>query len=538
MGNSKYLDSLNVDAKKALSDKLWQIQNHKCFICEKEIDLDINSTNIDHIRPLANGGKDEPSNFAITHEHCNKSKQDADLLIAKKLFQLQEIIKDAESKKEVPSLKHVLVANNGSKYDFKFKIENEQLVYSFDNAGDTSIKRTEIFLDTLSNEKTAFISVPIEYLYHDDKINPRGINSSISLLIKEFHKPNPQLHLSLARIDDGKIKIFDGQHKAVAQIMLGVRNVVVRLFIEPDVDRLVETNTIAGSKLKQIAFDKAIVRQLHDTLYAERLRKYQKDHFLDEDDFSFSEQNLANHFRGERGNVKLYIINSQKNAITRNPENKLQSYINFDGRGTALPLSYSTFEKTLLSAFVNAKTILSSPINFKMDEGLNPRILEKEQLVLLCNIIAEELLIGKYDDEVGTNKIENKIATGVGNTITDDHLIACRLFKEEIMYNWIQYIKLLVKNHFAYTGAMYDDENLFQQKLPSQLWENIKTFLENLRNLPVWKDRSMSATIFGGKNNYDFWKVTFSSGKTPDGTPVLAVPLNVADMIKKSFANE
>lgn len=538
MGNSKYLDSLNADAKKALGDKLWQIQNHKCFICEKEIDLDINSTNIDHIRPLANGGKDEPSNFAIAHEHCNKSKQDADLLIAKKLFQLQEIIKDAESKKEVPSLKHVLGANNGSKYDFKFKIENNQLVYSFDNAGDTTIKRTEIFLDTLSNEKTAFISVPIEYLYHDDKINPRGINSSISLLIKEFHKPNPQLHLSLARIDDGKIKIFDGQHKAVAQIMLGARNVVVRLFIEPDVDRLVETNTIAGSKLKQIAFDKAIVRQLHDTLYAEKLRKYQKDHFLDEDDFSFSEQNLVNHFRGERGNVKLYIINSQKNAITHNPENKLKSYINFDGRGTSLPLSYSTFEKTLLSAFVNAKTILSDPINVKMDEGLNPRILEKEQLVLLCNIIAEVLLIGKYDDEIGTNKIENKIATGVGNTITDDHIIACRLFKEEIMYNWIQYIKLLVKNHFAYTGAMYDDENLFQQKLPSQLWENIKTFLENLRNLPIWKDRSMSATIFGGKNNYDFWKVTFSSGKTPDGTPVLAVPLNVADMIKKSFTNE
>ena len=42
---------------------------------KKEIDLDINSTNIDHIRPLANGGKDEPSNFAITHEHCNKSNK-------------------------------------------------------------------------------------------------------------------------------------------------------------------------------------------------------------------------------------------------------------------------------------------------------------------------------------------------------------------------------------------------------------------------------------------------------------------------------
>ena len=85
MGNSKYLDSLNADEKKALHEKLWQIQNHKCFICGNEIDLDINTLNVDHIRPLANGGKDDPCNFAITHEHCNKSKQDADLDVAKRL---------------------------------------------------------------------------------------------------------------------------------------------------------------------------------------------------------------------------------------------------------------------------------------------------------------------------------------------------------------------------------------------------------------------------------------------------------------------
>ena len=127
MGNSKYLDSLSSDSKKNLSKNLWNIQNHKCFICEQEIDLDINNTNIDHIRPLANGGKDEPSNFAITHEHCNKSKQDADLDVAKRLFQLQEIIKNAESKKEVPSLKHILAVNGGSKCLFKYKIEDNYL---------------------------------------------------------------------------------------------------------------------------------------------------------------------------------------------------------------------------------------------------------------------------------------------------------------------------------------------------------------------------------------------------------------------------
>ena len=389
MGNSKYLDGLSQDERNALVKQLWNIQNHKCFICGEEIDLDIQTTNIDHIKPLANGGKDEPVNFAITHEHCNKSKQDADLEVAKRLYALEKIINVAEQSHETPSLKHVLLANGGSKYLFKYKIEENQIVYSFDDNGDTVIRKSEVFTDVLSGEKTAFINVPLAYLYHDEVVNPRGINSSIRLLIKEFYKSNPQLHLSLARIEDEKIKIFDGQHKAVAQIVLGVKSIVVRLFINPDLDRLIETNTNAGSKLKQIAFDKAIVRQLHDTLYSERLRKYQQDHFLDEDDFSFSEQNLVDYFKGERGNIKLYIINSQKNAITRSPDNKLQSYINFEGRGNALPLSYSTFEKTFLATFVNPKTILQTPINYRVDEGMNPRVLEKDQLIKLCNILAE-----------------------------------------------------------------------------------------------------------------------------------------------------
>ena len=533
MGNSKYLDGLSADEKLALSKKLWTIQNHKCFICGEEIDPDIQKTNIDHIKPLATGGKDDPTNFGITHEHCNKSKQDADLEVAKKLYQLGKIITNAEIARETPSLKHVLAANGGSKYSFKYKLQDNQIIYSFDEDGDTTIYKAEVFTDSLSGEKTAFINVPLSYLYHDDVINPRGINKSISLLIKEFHKPNPQLHLSLARLDDDKIRIFDGQHKAVAQIMLGVKSIVVRLFISPDVERLIETNTNAGSKLKQIAFDKAIVRQLHDTLYSERLKKYQADHFLDEDNYSFSEQNLVDYFKGERGNIRVYIINSQKNAITRSPENKLQSYINFEGRGTQLPLSYSTFEKTFLATFVNAKTILTTPINYRVEEGLNPRILEKEQLIRLCNILSEELLVGKYDTEIGTHRIENNIAEGRGDAIPDEHLIAYRLFKEEIMYNWVQYLRLLIKNHFAFAGTMYNEENLFQQKLPDQLWENIQTFIINLRELPIWKDRSMSATIFGGKNNYDFWKMVFQTARTPDGTAVLTGPLNVAEMISR-----
>ena len=533
MGSSKYLDKLSKDAYHALAKKLWNIQSHKCFICGEEIDPDIQPFNIDHIRPLANNGKDDESNFAIAHESCNKSKQDADLEVARVLAQLSKIIKDAETKKEPPSLKHVLLAFGGSKYQFAYKEENGELVYSFSEMDDINIKRTEIFTDKLSGEKTAFIKVPIEYLFHDEIINPRGLNSSISLLIKEFHKGNPLLHISLARTDNGRILIFDGQHKAVAQIMLGVRDLLIRLFIDTDIDRMTETNMNAGSKLKQIAFDKSIVRQLHDTLYAERIKKYQDDHGLPEDRLDFSEANLVDYFKGERGNIKTYIINSQKNTITRNSSNKLQSYINFEGRGTELPLSYSTFEKTILSAFINPKTILTTNLDYKVDEGRNPRILEKEQMIQLCNILAEELLIGKYDVAIGTYRLENKIAEGKSNSIPDPHLAACRLFKEEVMYNWVQYLSLLINSYFATTGTLYDKDNLFQQPIPDMLWTNIRNFIRSLNDLPVWKDRTMASTIFGGKQNYDYWKSIFTTSSTPDGKQVLAKPLNTIEMIKR-----
>ena len=105
--------------------------------------------------------------------------------------------------------------------------------------------------------------------------------------------------------------------------------------------------------------------------------------------------------------------------------------------------------------------------------------------------------------------------------------------KEEIMYNWIQYIALLINNYFSLTGEMFDSQNLFQRKFQDQLWINIRTFVKNLRDLPLWKNRHMAATVFGGKQVYDYWKTAFETCKTPDGTTVLAKPINVVEMAKQ-----
>ncbi len=378
-----------------------------------------------------------------------------------------------------------------------------------------------------------FSKIPIKYLAHDDHINPRAIGPNISKLVEEFFQKRPQLHVPLAWIKSegskSAIYVFDGQHKAAAQIMLGVKALPVRIFIDPDPDTLITTNTNAGTTLKQVAFDKSVQRHLGSSLYQDRIQRFLHETGKSPDDLNFSERDLVNHFRGQSREIKRYILDSVRNGVTSDPDNKLRDYIDFGGRGRESPLSYSTIEKTFYSFFVYQE-VLETPINYRIEEGENPRILECSQILRLMNLIAKVIYIDKFDPEVGTDKIESKIQKG--ETIKLDHLRAFRMSKEEIVYNWLQYVAQIARTYFTVLGKPDPKERLFQVPFPDQIWVNIETFLKNLVSLPLWVNPSFSDTIFGGKQNNNYWKMIFETGSTPQAMRVLVEPINLMSMIK------
>jgi len=134
------------------------------------------------------------------------------------------------------------------------------------------------------------------------------------------------------------------------------------------------------------------------------------------------------------------------------PENKLKDYIEFGGRATEKPLSYSTIEKTFFTFFIN-KEPLGVPLSYKLEIGENPRQLEKEQLITLMNIFAKEILVGKYDADIGSAKIEEKLRKG--ENIPDNHLRAIRLTREEVLYNILRYVRDCIKKYFLLTTGKF-----------------------------------------------------------------------------------
>lgn len=532
---SLYLNRLSADERTNLLEKLHLSQVGKCFICEQPIDLSVHkdTLDIDHIIPTKLGGKDDPINFALAHASCNRSKQASNLIVARVLQKFSSIKDSVASENRGPNLDDVLQHHGGSRYEVRFVREEDKIKFALPEVSRVKITELDTYKDELSGFDYIFAKLPIAYLFHDEKINPRSIGQNISKLVEEFYLKRPQLHLALGWINVGtesktKVRIFDGQHKAAAQVLLGVKEIPVRIFVNPDAEVLLATNTRAGTTLSQVAFDKSVQRHLGSALYLDRVERYQRDLGLSENDISFSERDLVKYFKGESREMKRYILDAVRDTITHSPNNKLKDYMDFGGRGKEKPLSYSTIEKTFYSFFIY-QDVLDTSLDYQMEEGENPRALEKQQILGLMNIIAEEVFISKFDNDIGTNRIENRIQGG--ENLPLDHIRSFRLSKEEVLYNWLRYVEQIIKNYFIMQGVPIQEKKLFQYSFPEPLWERIRTFVENLLNLPVWANKELSSTVFGGKQNYEYWQGIFEKGKTPQGLQVLAEPINLMKMI-------
>lgn len=534
---SLYLNNLTADQRKSLEKQLLESQKGKCFICEKDIDpvLHVDAVDIDHVEPIKLNGKDDPSNFAITHSSCNRSKQASDLRVARVLSRFAAIRDEVSKENRGPNLSDVLRYYKGAGQELPMRIDKSSIQISFPELNRNDILQIPLYRDDLSGLQYFFAKLPIEYLFHDNRINPRAVGGSLNGLIEEFHKKRPQLHVSLgwAELMDGqnkaKIHVFDGQHKATAQVLLGVRELPIRVFVNPNLDILLTANTNAGTSLRQIAFDKSVQRHLGSALFLDRIERYRKDHGLKAEDENFSEQDLVNHFKGEWREMRRYIIDSTRDSITHHQENKLKDYIDFAGKGKERPLSYSTIEKTFYSFFIYGDA-LDTPLNNRIEENENPRELEKQQILKLMNIVADKIYIGHFDPAIGTARIENQIQKG--GDIKEEHLISYRLSREEIIYSWLRFIRQIVQNYFITNGKPIKEDKLFQYNFPEPLWDNIENFIVNLTKMPLWVNRELSLSVFGGKQNYEYWQTIFESGKTPQGQQVLPSGINLMRMIQ------
>ena len=145
------------------------------------------------------------------------------------------------------------------------------------------------------------------------------------------------------------------------------------------------------------------------------------------------------------------------------------------------------------------------------------------------SLFAEVFFVGKWNRDLGGRRLENRLQAG--EKIPEDHLRAWRIAREEVLTNVMRWTRLVITNYYAWTGVVAKDDRLLHVALPDELWERLRNFLVSLSKLPCWIDKNLGSTVFGPKQNSDYWEKVFQTGRSPSNIQILAQGLNLNEMV-------
>ena len=396
---------LTLDEKKQLRDQ-WP----QCYICEESFDVyDDSEIEFDHIYAYAKGYTQDLEYFAPLHasnqpgkRNCHKSKG------TKSPIEYKEEIRIKGLLSKVKELKHLCpIAKPVS-----IKIDTTTMEITLNG------KKLNLYKQTVKNKEWYYFydELSPENIESDDEIQLRPVDSRITGLV--FHlRECPQLLPSLARLDthDNKIRVFDGQHKAIAQI-IGNRQeqLPFLVFIDPDVNWLRNTVLEAHTKFVQQRYQPShIDRKLSDVFQA-RILAFQGG----EPNKPYSERDILGLEAKSKSRqyLEAWIIEGLKDN-TEMAGNLIARIVKEQG---SRPFLYSSLKR-----FVR-KFAKLEPIEYPTGHPENYRDAELINLATILETIRKETLEGKWNPR---------------NTESEAHKLARNFYYDHTVRVWLDILE-------------------------------------------------------------------------------------------------
>jgi hypothetical protein len=494
------LDSLPPNERKELIARLYKKQNGLCYVCRQSISLHVHAVDIDHIIALARGGADDESNWALTHAAHNRSKGTRDLQLIRILYEFRQHLEkytsdDADGAGRNFTLKEALAELRPHRMEVGIILRDSSVEIAWQSEdGKPMSEKYPLLADSSTPPAKSFVGMmPFTCLHHDEDINPRSI-ADLETMIEEFYNGNPQLQPSLATLTikgtEGKapILVFDGQHKAAAQLYARRERLLVRVFVNVDREKLKETNYRAHTKLAQVHFPQLINDKVGADLFKEEFNRYLQGADptkISEDTFLSKgiQRVQRSEYRSYFGNFLRYEVlvgkaGAEQNEILSFTETVMP-------RSTRYPLSYDTLQKAMLDMMLFLK-----PAKDTVDLTSPYRQLERENLIRLLNIFVEEVLAnGRFDLNLGVRRIEEKLEKDP-QSIPDSHLRAYRICRKSAMMVWSEELKrairLLLGTKMRYKIANWGERRPLWAQVLDEDWQQIRKMIQAIRDHKVW----------------------------------------------------
>jgi hypothetical protein len=457
-----------MSAKRQLSEnekqKVLEQHGRKCFIDGGPIPED-EPIEFHHIKPFSLGGSTTLDNIAPVCKRHHRTIGTMSLQEYRDKIELSRFFEDGEPK-FLDDLIRYKIGECGQ--PLKYEIENERIsLYYRDSRHDFPLyacptTKWEYFYGTL----------PIECIGNDNELQPRPLREPNLWKLYRHFQMNTQISPSICRIDDsGLIVLFDGQHKAAAQVWAGRSMIECKVYLKPDKRLLKETNLDAHGPYRQMSFYSHELMRKYADIFGEDWNEYM-DTEGEKSELGF--YNFLIHAKQKTmAQARNEIALAMYKEIVDDETNKLSKYLTEKHRGRKQPLTFARLKKTFFQHM-----LVSPPMGDEFESEGDFRKEETRNLVRLMNIIAEEGLENKWNPERADAA----------------HKKAERIFGAGAVRAWVILLRDAINIHLKH----YTDEErdrFFYRGIPDADFNYFRQFVKKIFSHKIWDDPDPSGEI-------------------------------------------
>jgi len=439
--------------------EILRIHGMRCFIDGHPIDSE-DDLEFDHVVPVAAGGATTVDNLAPVCRKHNRQKRTMSLSEYRDYLRLNAFFSDG-----MPKYLDDVIKARGHRLGEAFQYEIGKLTDIVTVYFENGPRAFSLYTCPITGWQYFYALIPIQYLKNDIDLQPRALRQESMWGLYRHFQRNTQLAPSICRLDGtGTLLLFDGQHKAAAQIWAGRQSVECKIFIRPEAKSLKETNLEAHQSYRQMSF------------YSSELMKKYAD-ICGED---WNEYAMLEGRKSENGFVEFLVNVKKKSAakakgeveqatqwrILNDPANKLNDFTSEKNRARRQPLTHYRIKKTI---FRHLLSPIPSDIEFESSQDL--RNTEERNLIRLMSIIAGEGLVDRWNPELADAM----------------HQRTERIFSAGAVRAWVRILRDILNAHLQlYLLGPEEAHRVMWRELADGQFEWIRKFIRRIFAHSVW----------------------------------------------------
>jgi hypothetical protein len=387
-------------------------KHNVCYIClEPLVNYSSDEIEFDHIYSYADGHSQELSNFAPVHASEDPRKRNCHRAKGRKSpYEYREELRITTALQKITGLKDLCPSALPSVYD----IANDKRTITFNG------EVLPLYDQRIGNKDNYYFfqEIDTKFIENDEQIQLRPLEPKILPLIFNL-KQAVQLLPSLGRLDPNSrtVKIFDGQHKAVAQIVGNNRHKIQCIvFVHPDVDELRIVIYQAHTDFVQQRYKKSHIDAKLADIYSQRIEAFRKQ--VGDPNARYSEAAILK--RDSKATTRQFLMASIIEEVgTTRPF--VQNYAAEDRAAQKQrPVLWQSIERAV-KTFCNLE-----PVDKYSDDPANCRADEVENFCFILDQIETFSLKGKWEPD---------------NPDSKTHQLARTYFYRTAFNNWIEILE-------------------------------------------------------------------------------------------------